>query len=696
MPDVPSNGRVWTSIREHYREVGYEDEYVTVSHVSRTKLAKHPWSLGGGGAPELRATLEAKKEGDLRSRVSSIGFMVITGEDDIFTGPSYWTKCHKLPAVVFGPGDSVRDWGVHSTSIAIFDYDPQWDYRASANVSNYLWPWRVILQSRLMFGKTQLQAGLHWAEFRHVGKDKVKAPLSIAFAFVSSHNHFVLDRGGTMFNRSAPVVKLLPTATEDDHLALLAFLNSSVVGFWGRNTLYPKGGDQMGDGARLSKAAWEDRLEWAGTPLENLFLPPGLDSLLPIGRTLDQLARRLEDLGIGSWVTSGQTQAVNRAAVEKVQLERELVRRRMVALQEELDWRVYGLFGLPTVIDDSILVNDEGLLPNSRSFEVRLARKVASGEEPIDWFDRNDRMPIVDLDELGVSAQQKSVIEKRLFLIEQHRELRILEAPEHKRRWPPLDSSESVKRACHEWLCDRIEQRFLDISEIRAIGPRDLARELREDPMVRLVAELLLGESEMNLDALFTQIMMKESVPYCAALRYTDSGLVKRFAWEQTWVLQRRFDSGEKVDVVVPPRYDTKDFRDLVFWGYRGKLDVPKERWISYPGLESNDDGQPLFGSAGWDHLQQAGALAALFTHRRNNEGWVADRLTPVLAGILELIPWLRQWHNEPDARFGGARAGDQYSSFVEAQAAAIGLSLDDLRSWRPQSGPKKKRSRRA
>ena len=38
--------------------------------------------------------------------------------------------------------------------------------------------------------------------------DKLRTPLSIAFAFVATHNHFVLDRGGKVFKQSAPVIKL--------------------------------------------------------------------------------------------------------------------------------------------------------------------------------------------------------------------------------------------------------------------------------------------------------------------------------------------------------------------------------------------------------------------------------------------------------------------------------------------------------
>ena len=39
-------------------------------------------------------------------------------------------------------------------------------------------------------------------------RDRFRTPLSIAFAFVATHNHFVLDRGGKVFKQSAPVIKL--------------------------------------------------------------------------------------------------------------------------------------------------------------------------------------------------------------------------------------------------------------------------------------------------------------------------------------------------------------------------------------------------------------------------------------------------------------------------------------------------------
>lgn len=47
-------------------------------------------------------------------------------------------------------------------------------------------------------------------------------------------------------------------------------------------------------------------------------------------------------------------------------------------------------------------------------------------------------------------------------------------------------------------------------------------------------------------------------------------------------------------------------------------------------------------------------------------------------------MPWLLRWHNDPDPAFDGERLGDYFERFVEAEARALGLSLDDLRAWRP------------
>jgi hypothetical protein len=69
---------------------------------------------------------------------------------------------------------------------------------------------------------------------------------------------------------------------------------------------------------------------------------------------------------------------------------------------------------------------------------------------------------------------------------------------------------------------------------------------------------------------------------------------------------------------------------------------------------------------------------------KRKREDWTMERLTPMLAGLLELIPWIKQWHNDPSDEFGGLRIGDYFEQFLDGECRQRGLSHDDLRAWRP------------
>jgi hypothetical protein len=105
----------------------------------------------------------------------------------------------------------------------------------------------------------------------------------------------------------------------------------------------------------------------------------------------------------------------------------------------------------------------------------------------------------------------------------------------------------------------------------------------------------------------------------------------------------------------------------------------------------------PLCGWAGWDHLQAAQALAALYQHRKSDDGWGAARLLPLLAGLAERVPWLLQWHNAPSEAFGGMKLGDFFRDFVLGEAHELGVAVDlskatdALRGWTPPAAPKKK-----
>src|SRR5690606_5121896 len=137
-----------------------------------------------------------------------------------------------------------------------------------------------------------------------------------------------------------------------------------------------------------------------------------------------------------------------------------------------------------------------------------------------------------------------------------------------------------------------------------------LADKVRGDSELREVLALLAGSSQFDVVQTLTALLKDEAVPYLAALRLKESGMTKFREWQQVWDLQRREDKGEELTIPVPPRYTSADFRSTAAWRARGKLDVPKERFIAYPGVLRAGDSSPVIGWAGWDHADQGLALA--------------------------------------------------------------------------------------
>ncbi|GGX84378.1 hypothetical protein GCM10010510_31740 [Streptomyces anandii JCM 4720] len=113
---------------------------------------------------------------------------------------------------------------------------------------------------------------------------------------------------------------------------------------------------------------------------------------------------------------------------------------------------------------------------------------------------------------------------------------------------------------------------------------------------------------------------------------------------------------------------------------------MPKERFISYPGASPDNDPSLLIGWAGWNHRHQAEALVNLLNDRLNDDGWHKEdsRFVPLLAGLAEVMPWVKQWHDEYDEEWEGNPAED-FNSALVAGMYGRHLSRDDLTAWRPE-----------
>src|SRR5213078_1546427 len=74
-PENPAQGLVWRSIVEHLDDGQAQNEFVTVTDVDRATFGKHPWSIGGGGAAELKQLLEEGCGNRLSDLAADVGFL---------------------------------------------------------------------------------------------------------------------------------------------------------------------------------------------------------------------------------------------------------------------------------------------------------------------------------------------------------------------------------------------------------------------------------------------------------------------------------------------------------------------------------------------------------------------------------------------------------------------------------------------
>jgi hypothetical protein len=298
-------------------------------------------------------------------------------------------------------------------------------------------------------------------------------------------------------------------------------------------------------------------------------------------------------------------------------------------------------------------------------------------------------------------------VQRRIELIESHPNLKLLERPEHKRRWASESWEKQEERALRTWLLDRLEDRRFWFDAHGRPTPRSvahLADDVARDPDLVSVLALWAGRQDVPVASSLQRLLAGEAVPFLAAHRYRDSGLRKRAAWERTWELQRAEDAGAynpapkdrggDGPIPVPPKYTNADFRKQEYWAHRGKLDVPKERFILYSDAGRETDPTPVLGWAGWDHAQQALALAML-VQQRDEDGWPEEKLEPLVAGLVELLPWVEQWHAEPDPAYGGTSPAAFFAEQLDQRCRQLGKTREEVAGWLPEA-PRRGRARKA
>lgn len=733
VPPDPSNGVVWQSLVRQVDLASSVSAYCSSSDMPRETLHKHPWSIGGGGAAELAELLQEKRAWQLGDLVSEIGFGVVTREDDAYlVGPSVPNryaipKDHTKPIV---SGDGVRDWSICNPTIGLFPYDSV-ALRPSCppTLEQFLWPLKTQLSIRIAYGMTQLERGNTWYEFSMLFRERLRSP-SLAFAEIATHTHFAFDQGSHVFTQSAPIIKLKSDSTIEQHFALLGILNSSVVCFWAKQVMPCKG--LGGQGGGIKPEHWSRQYVHSGTLTKLCPIPAGHDSVAQLATTIHDLAMQAQKSEPSVIISQGGRLLPER--LESARQSYEAIHRKMVFLQEELDWAVYTLFGLCEATCAELSACEDGICPEDRPVERLLLARIAQGEKSIFYEVHAYRGTGKRKQEPTQSV--RTVIDNRLRIIASNADIRLIEQVDFKRRWQVEPWDKQVHTALREWMLDRLETSKYQGGSEGKIPELTTAARIADvassDGEFMQVAAVYRGRPDFDVPALVAELIENESVPFLPVLRYKPSGRRKREVWERTWDLQREEDRlGQKVEqlrqqlqalqkelsgkpsdevdkilnplrrevqtkeqewkefgrsIAVPPKYTSADFQKSGYWRLRGKLDVPKERWISYPHCHTESDPTLVICWAGWNHLQQATALVAYYDARKR-EGWDAKRLTPLLAGLDQLLPWIHQWHPEIDKETGNT-AGQDFQGVLEEDAHELGLTLEQIRAWKP---PEKK-----
>ena len=704
VPAMPELGLVWQSLRVLAFTAEGADQWAESYAQDRGQLSVFPWSLTPSAARDVLRRMESENGPSHRlgDRVVRIGYAANTGSDDLFcaTAGSFRRQgAEEFATVPVLTGSEVRDWSASPALMAFYPrtrhlFEPVVDLQSVPGHHRRLWPYRTTLQRRKGAKKSS-----PWYDWHHIAATGDAHPWSIVFPWVATHPHFSLLEGSAVPLNSAPVIKLPKSESAESHLGLLGALNSSAVSFWLKQMSQSKGqsrADQL-RGAETAGEAWAKIYEFTSTRLLDLPLP----AVFPVMEASELHHLAAESQHVLDEITAPDTRLTGRLLASARDRWSSL-RSRMIALQEELDWTVYALYGLVPSGEELTGPVEEvpDLAVGERAFEIVLARRVAAGEAETQWFARHSATPVTNLPQHWPPAY-RALVQRRVNAIERSTSLWLLEQPEYKRRWSDESWEARVDLVLRQRLLDLCEEPYLWF-ETSPVGPKPVARTPRQ------LAELL-GEDEdfTTLAALYAPgsgttntllaLLADEHVPQAAPLRYKASGIAKRHEWERAWKAQRREDREGFTDngspsMPDPPRFTSVDFLRPSYWRHRGKFDIPNERFISFASSASLLSPTTPIGWAGWSADERASVVLGLLEGDSHAHGQRPESALPLLTALADLLPRV----TAPDEEFstGPTPKGGTVEDAYNAHVVRLGLSTEDVNSWRPHA-PRRGRPRK-
>ena len=703
-PTDPPSAPAWQSILKASRQGPNfaENRFIKRASFERVQLREHPWGLAAGASIELLSMLDAAADSRLHEHLEDLGFGGITGLDDVFVlDQPDARRLHLAPTDTarFVRGEDVRDWATSQHLLVLFSYGVEAglpvERDPSSRLARTLWSFRTLSDRRPVKGfKRIYETDGPRERLSFFYPRRFARKIVITHPSVVSHCNFAVAEGGRVYRQSAPLL-LLKSADLDTHLNVVGLLNSSCMEFWTRQVTQPKGS---------AEEPWMDRYERDGTKLKRApLLQRDRGTRLPLAKQLHLDSRGRTERIPGRILVESESPAALRGDLEAGLLRYLESTEAGVAAQEELDWLTYRSYGLIDEIEIAPVTADgprvEPLEPGHRPFEIALARRMAAGDVETRYFERHDRSPTTEVPS-RYSADTRRRIQQRLDLIESNKFIRLLEQPEYKRRWQPIAWDKEVEKACESWLLDRLEDLFAERApkEPRPYTLDTIAAAWRSDPRVLAVAEVYSGTASFDLVDLAARLLRDNALPDNPYRIYSEEGLRKYRRWQWTWKLQDQEDaweadqspdkgslklidpdSGEPLDEIpVPPKFKKGDFAKAAYYSIRGKLNVPRERFIQYADLT------PLhYGWNGWRDEARADAAAKAFEFAEQHPDQPLTE-PPTATDPRRCGPTLGLWDSLDDVRrWGSAEACEEFQFLAEDVCKQKACPCDVVTAWR-------------
>jgi hypothetical protein len=185
------------------------------------------------------------------------------------------------------------------------------------------------------------------------------------------------------------------------------------------------------------------------------------------------------------------------------------------------------------------------------------------------------------------------------------------------------------KRAAWErtWDMQRLEDAVDALFEVERLKRMDPGK--AEETLRPLVAAIRIDEPAKPQ-------VLREAV---SAAGYVAEAVKQKLNLASDTILKPVQDAARRAkmvavgDIPVPPKYTSADFLSSSFWRLRGKLDVPKERWVSFPHCEG-EDGTLIIAWAGYDHLNLPAPSPSATSWPRNRKAASSCRSWPPSANL--------------------------------------------------------------